>query len=141
MSQSGDRPILVVGLGCKRDCPVASVTELIDESLTLHGLAFGDVTALASIDLKSSEPGLLALSERLGVPLVYFSAGELASFEAQLSHRSQIAFDATGCYGVAESAALALATGLSAFPVHLLITRRKNDHATFALAGCIPCRS
>lgn len=135
MSQPGTRPILVIGLGCQRGCSVDSLRALIDESLAIHGLSLGDVSALASIDLKSSEAGLLALSERLGVPLVFFSAHELAAFEGQLSHRSQIAFDATGCYGVAESAALALAAQLLAAPSHLLITRRKNSHATFAMAG------
>lgn len=138
MSQSGTRPILVVGLGCQRGCSVELLLALIDESLAFKGLAAGDVTALASLDLKACEPGLLALSDRLGVPLVCFSADELADFDAQLSHRSQIAFDATGVYGVAESAALALAARLlTASPV-LLIPRRKNSHATFALAGAIP---
>jgi cobalt-precorrin 5A hydrolase len=138
MSQSGSRPILVVGLGCRRGCSVESLTALIDESLAPYDLALEDVTALASIDLKPSEPGLLALSERLDVQLVFFSAKDLSAFEGQLSHRSQPAFDATGCYGVAESAALALAAQLSTAPARLLITRRKNNHATFALAGANP---
>lgn len=135
MSQSGEGPMLVVGLGCRIRCSVESLTALIEESLALHSLTVGDISALASIDLKSSEPGLLTLSDRLRVPLVFFSADELRGFEAQLSHRSQVAFDATGCYGVAESAALALATRQSRHPVCLLITRRENTHATFALAG------
>jgi cobalt-precorrin 5A hydrolase len=138
MSPSSTRPILVVGLGCQRGCSVESLTALIDESLALHGLALGDVTALASLDLKASEPGLLALSGRLDVPLVFFSAHELAAFEGQLSHRSQIAFDKAGCYGVAESAALALAAQILTASPRLLITRRKNNHATFALAGANP---
>lgn len=135
MSQSSTRPTLVVGLGCRRGCSVESLLALIGQSLALEGLALSDVTALASLDLKASEPGLLALSERLDVPLVFFSADDLSAFEGQLSHRSQVSSAATGCYGVAESAALALAAQLLATPSHLLITRRKNSHATFALAG------
>jgi cobalt-precorrin 5A hydrolase len=138
MSQFGNRPILVVGLGCRRGCSVESLTALIDESLALQGLALSDITALASIDLKSTESGLLELSARLGVSLVFFSTEDLSAFEGQLSHRSQPAFDATGCYGVAESTALALAAQLSTAPPRLLITRRKNNHATFALAGANP---
>ncbi|WP_268796599.1 cobalamin biosynthesis protein [Pseudomonas huanghezhanensis] len=135
MSQPVLSTVRVIGIGCKRGCPVEVLAGLIDESLALFGMAVGDVTALASIDLKSSEPGLLALSERLGVPLVFFSADQVAEFEQRLSHRSQAAFDATGCYGVAESTALALAARLCAAPVHLLIARRNKDDATFALAG------
>ncbi|MEB0174373.1 cobalamin biosynthesis protein, partial [Undibacterium sp. CCC1.1] len=58
--------------------------------------------------------------------------------DAQLSYRSALAFAHTGCHGVAESAALALAEQLSGRPSVLLINRSKNRHATFALAGDVP---
>ncbi|PTU01742.1 cobalamin biosynthesis protein CobE, partial [Pseudomonas sp. HMWF031] len=48
---------------------------------------------------------------------------------------SQIAFERTGCYGVAESAALALAEQLTQTPAKLLITRQKYAQATLALAS------
>ncbi|MEX5669122.1 cobalamin biosynthesis protein CobE, partial [Pseudomonas neuropathica] len=41
----------------------------------------------------------------------------------------------TGCYGVAESAALALAEHLAQAPAKLLISRQKYAQATLALAG------
>jgi cobalt-precorrin 5A hydrolase len=135
MIAPASKPILVIGLGCRRGCPLASLRELIDSSLVRHGLDIQAITALASIDLKSAEPGLLELSETLGVPLVFFSAEELSGVEGQLSHRSQASLEATGCYGVAESAALTLASRLSDAPARLVITRQKNSHATFALAS------
>lgn len=45
-----------------------------------------------------------------------------------------IAFERTGCYGVAESAALALAEQLAQAPAKLLISRQKYAQATLALA-------
>jgi cobalt-precorrin 5A hydrolase len=128
-------PTLVIGLGCQRGCPAEVLWQLIEQSLSAYGVAIEAVSAIASIDQKSTEPGLLALAEQLGLPLVFFSAAELAVFEAQLSHRSPIAFAHTGCYGVAESSALALIQRLGSGAGELLITRQKNQQATFALAG------
>ncbi|MGV6395334.1 cobalamin biosynthesis protein [Pseudomonas caspiana] len=125
-------PTLVVGLGCQRDCSAGQLLELIEHSL--HGTDFclADVSALASIDLKAHEPGLLQLAAQLDRPLKCFSATQLAIYETQLSHRSPVAFQHSGCYGVAESAALALAS--ESGPAQLRITRQKSARATFALA-------
>ncbi|WP_397453502.1 cobalamin biosynthesis protein [Pseudomonas sp. NA-150] len=129
------QPTRVVGIGCQRGCCVDELRQLIEQGLHAHGLHIGALTALASINQKSTEPGLLALAAQLQLPLVFFSATELAVFETRLSHRSDIAFAHTGCYGVAESTALALAQQLSGAVGDLLITRQKSRRATFALAG------
>ena len=126
--------ILVVGLGCQRGCEVHSLLALLDSALAEAGIDRSRVTALASIERKHDEPGLLALAQRLNLPLQCFSAEQLAGYEHRLSHRSTLAFAHTGCYGVAESAALALAEQLSDSPARLLITRQKSAQATFALA-------
>ncbi|MCQ3000862.1 cobalamin biosynthesis protein [Pseudomonas syringae] len=132
------RPTLVVGLGCQRDCSAGALLELIERSLESHNLRFEDISALASIDLKSQEPGLLELANQLDLPLSFFNAEQLAVYEPQLSHRSQIAHDHTGCYGIAESSALALASQSGS--TELLITRQKSSQATLALAIARPIR-
>ena len=125
---------LVVGLGCQRGCDVQTLLSLLDTALTEGGVDRQAITALASIDLKRDEPGLLALSRSLGLPLHCFSAAHLTVYEHRLSHKSALAFAHTGCHGVAESAALAVAEYLANAPARLLITRKKNAQATFALA-------
>ena len=125
---------LVVGLGCQRGCDVDTLLGLFDSALAEGGIERQRVTALASIDRKQDEPGLLALARLLNLPLQCFSAGQLAVYEARLSHKSTVAFAHTGCYGIAESAALALAEQLCGGPARLLITRQKTAQATFALA-------
>ncbi|MNY46347.1 cobalamin biosynthesis protein CbiG [compost metagenome] len=85
--------------------------------------------------MKREEPGLIELAAQLALPLMYFSSEQLAGYQPQLSHRSDIAFERTGCYGVAESAALALAEHLAQAPAKLLISRQKYAQATLALAG------
>jgi cobalt-precorrin 5A hydrolase len=133
-------PTLVIGLGCQRGCPAQVLLQLIEQSLGAYGIGIETITALASIEQKSAEPGLLALAEQLALPLTFFSAAELAGFDAQLSHRSAIAFAHTGCHGVAESSALALAQRLGPGASELLIPRQKNQQATFALAGDVANR-
>lgn len=136
MNNGSHRPVRVIGLGCQRGCRAAEFLALIEVSLGEHHLTLSDITALASIDFKSSEGGLLELAEQLGLPLGLFSADELNVLEPHLSHRSQTVFDHTGCYGVAESAALAMASRLTGSPGKLLINRRRGLRVTFALAGC-----
>ncbi|WP_242168328.1 MULTISPECIES: cobalamin biosynthesis protein [unclassified Pseudomonas] len=125
---------LVVGMGCQRGCDVHTLLGLFDAALAEGGIERQRITALASIDRKRDEPGLLALAQVLNLPLQCFSATQLAVFEPRLSHKSALAFAHTGCYGVAESAALALAEQLCHGPARLLITRKKVAQATFALA-------
>jgi len=127
-------PLLVVGLGCQRGCPAGTLQALLDQTLLAHGLERHQLCGLASIDLKRDEPGLLELAGLLELPLSCFSAGQLAASEDRLSHRSAIAFQRTGCHGVAESAALALADRLGTAPATLLVSRQKAAGATLALA-------
>lgn len=126
--------VLVVGLGCQRGCPASVLRTLLEETLRSHDIALEAVTALASIDLKRDEPGLLELAEQLALPLTFFGAAQLAGYRERLSHPSQIAFERTGCYGVAESAALALAEQLGQTAATLRIPRQKCAQATLALA-------
>ena len=134
MTDASTAPTLVVGLGCQRGCPVSTLRALLDQALQAHRIELRQVKALASIDLKREEPGLIELAAQLELPLMYFSSEQLAGYQPQLSHRSDIAFERTGCYGVAESAALALAEQLAQVPAKLLIPRQKFAQATLALA-------
>lgn len=135
MTNASTAPTLVVGLGCQRGCPVSTLRALLDQALQAHQFQLQQITALASIDLKRDEPGLIELAAQLALPLIYFSSEQLAGYQPRLSHRSEIAFERTGCYGIAESAALALAEQLGQAPAKLLITRQKYAQATLALAG------
>ena len=135
MTELGTAPTLVVGLGCQRGCPVSTLRALLDQALQAHRFELHQIKALASIDLKRDEPALIELAEQLGLQMMYFSSEQLAGYQPQLSHHSEIAFERTGCYGVAESAALALAEQLANAPAKLLIPRQKYAQATLALAG------
>ncbi|MCV6597427.1 MAG: precorrin-3B C(17)-methyltransferase [Mangrovicoccus sp.] len=120
----------VLGLGCARDAAPEDLWALAQEVLAEAGIAPGAVAALASVDLKADEPAMLALAERLGVPLRLFTPAELEAEAARLANPSDVVFAEIGCHGVSEGAALALA-GPDAV---LAVEKRKGATVTCALA-------
>ena len=129
---------LYAGLGCRRGCSAPALAALLAQTLLLHDLPLAALAGLASIELKRGEPGLHQLAQQLGVPLVFFTAGQLAAFEARLSHRSAVSFAHTGCHGVAESSALALAEHCASAPSLLRVPRTLQADASLALAWAPP---
>lgn len=127
-------PVYIAGIGCDRGCPMGMLESLLTEQLTANGLTSECLSAIASIELKANEQGLLTLAEKLGLPVVFFSADRLNFYEKRLSIKSDIVFRETGCYGVAEAAALAQAEQQTGMSANLIITKKKNSRATFALA-------
>ncbi|HWB50899.1 MAG TPA: precorrin-3B C(17)-methyltransferase [Stellaceae bacterium] len=123
-------PLLALGIGCERGCPAAEIITLAEACLAAAGLAREAVAAVVSVELKADEPGIHALAGRLGAPARFFSAARLIEETPRLTERSAAAFRATGCWGVAEGAALA-AVGAGG---SLVVSKRKSARATCAIA-------
>jgi cobalt-precorrin 5A hydrolase/precorrin-3B C17-methyltransferase len=123
-------PVLAVGVGCNRGTAAAEVIELVDKTLADAGLAAGAVACLASIDAKMDEPALEEAAAHFGVPIRFFDAAELNAFEGRLTEKSEHAFAAVGCWGVAEGAAFAAAGSDAA----LVVPKAKSGNATCAVA-------
>lgn len=126
-------PALYAGFGCRRGCPVAVLERLLHEVLERHGLSATALRGIASVAGKADEPGLQQLAARHALPLVVFDLEQLQAFEPQLSHRSAVAYAHSGCWGVAESTALALAN-LNHANATLKVARQVLGPATLALA-------
>ncbi|MEU0023794.1 precorrin-3B C(17)-methyltransferase [Streptomyces sp. NPDC006335] len=123
-------PTLVVGVGASKGAPAEEVLELIERSLREAGLSPRSVAALATVDAKAEEPGIVAAAERLGVPLVTHLAEELAAVE--VPNPSEAPLAAVGTPSVAEAAALVQGG-------ELLVPKRKSA-ATPAMATCAVVR-
>jgi cobalt-precorrin 5A hydrolase/precorrin-3B C17-methyltransferase len=123
-------PMLALGIGCERGCSAEEIADLARAALAEAGLAPGAVAAVVSVELKLAEPAIHALAAALGVPARFFPASRLLVETARLSERSPAAFRATGCWGVAEGAALAAAGPDGA----LVVPKRKSQRATCAVA-------
>ncbi|MEV5348012.1 precorrin-3B C(17)-methyltransferase [Streptomyces achromogenes] len=117
-------PSLVVGVGASKGAPAEEVLGLIEGALREAGLTARSVGRLATVDAKAGEPGIVAAAERLGVPLVTYSAEELAGVAVPNPSAAPLA--AVGTPSVAEAAAL-LGGG------ELLVPKRKSAMATCAV--------
>jgi cobalt-precorrin 5A hydrolase/precorrin-3B C17-methyltransferase len=123
-------PLLALGIGCERGCSAREIADLARSSLAEAGLAAGAIAAVVSIERKIGEPGIHALAAELGVPARFFDVASLLAETPRLSERSETVFRATGCWGVAEGAALA-AVGRDGV---LVAPKRKSRRATCAIA-------
>ncbi|MGG5291803.1 cobalamin biosynthesis protein [Pseudomonas shirazensis] len=127
-------PAVYVGFGCRKGCPADDLEALLQQGLASLGLPVQALQGIASIDLKANETGLHELAASLQLPLRFFCAEQLQRFAPQLSRRSATAFAHSGCWGVAESTALALAAHTHG-SARLVLTRLTLAGATLALAS------
>ncbi|MFH9980654.1 precorrin-3B C(17)-methyltransferase [Streptomyces sp. NPDC017179] len=126
-------PTLVVGVGASRGAPVEEVVGLVEGVLAEAGLSAASLAELATVDAKAEEPGVVGAARRLGVPLVTYSADELAAVDVPNPSRAPLA--AVGTPSVAEAAALVRGG-------ELLVPKRKSERAdgTPAMATCAVVR-
>ena len=119
---------LVVGAGCSRGCPVEELLALIGAVLDEAGARPDAVRALATVDRRADEPGMVAAARHHGWPLVTHAAAALSAVPVPTP--SAVVASHVGTASVAEAAAL-----LSAGGDTLLVTKRRSAHATCALAA------
>ncbi|MFJ4949085.1 precorrin-3B C(17)-methyltransferase [Streptomyces sp. NPDC088760] len=126
-------PSLVVGVGASKGAPAEEILALVEEALREAGLSPRSVGELATVDAKAEEPGVVAAAERLGVPLVTYSAEELAGVAVPNPSAAPLA--AVGTPSVAEAAALVRGG-------ELLVPKRKSERADGqpAMATCAVVR-
>ncbi|MET8980268.1 precorrin-3B C(17)-methyltransferase [Streptomyces sp. NPDC004539] len=123
-------PSLVIGVGASKGAPVDEVLSVIEDALRDAGLSARSVARLATVDAKAEEPGILEAAARLGVPVITYSAEELAGIEVPNPSRAPLA--AVGTPSVAEAAALAGGG-------ELLVPKRKSGGSP-AMATCAVVR-
>ena len=120
-------------MGCKKDVPVDELRQAFDTTLAEAGFAPESVLALATVDLKANEPGLIELADSLNVPLQIIPAAELvtafpANGREQLSPSA--AQEKLDLPGVSEPCALLVAGEGS----QLLTAKRSFERCTVAIA-------
>jgi cobalt-precorrin 5A hydrolase / precorrin-3B C17-methyltransferase len=123
-------PVLALGLGCVRGASADAMMTLVEASLAEQCLAAAAIGVVVSIELKADEPAIHEVAARLGVPARFFSAADLLAETPRLATPSPAVFAETGCYGVAEGAALAAAGAAGA----LVLPKRHSAEATCAVA-------
>jgi cobalt-precorrin 5A hydrolase len=111
---------IALGLGCDRGTPAATIAQAITEALDSCNAPLAAVAAVASIDLKADEAGLLQVAQERGWIIRFYSAMELAAVD--VPNPSETVRKYTGTPSVSEAAAL-LAADVD--QTHLIVEKHK----------------
>ncbi|WP_375449793.1 cobalamin biosynthesis protein [uncultured Devosia sp.] len=117
---------VIAGVGCRRGAGAGEIIALLHEAMADAGPAYR-LLAIATLDRKAGEPGLIAAADYFGVPLRALPADQLAGPEPAGSAK---VLRLIGVPSVAE------ATARQAGP--LILPKFKSAHATCALAALAP---
>ena len=98
-------PIRPSGIGCRKGVSAGAVEQTVREALGGAGLPLAAVKAVASIDIKKDEPGLLSFCAAHGLPFAVYSAEELNAAPGEFT-ASKFVKDTVGVDSVCERAAV-----------------------------------
>ncbi|OCA85389.1 cobalamin biosynthesis protein CbiG [Bacillus wudalianchiensis] len=118
--------VLVLGIGCNRGTAAEEIEQVIEETLSELKVSMKSVKAIATIDLKKDEAGLLEVVRKYRWEFVYFRPEELN--QKEISQPSETVYKFTGAYGVSEPAAM-LCSGND----ELLLTKKKSGNVTISV--------
>ena len=119
---------LVAGIGCNRNTATDEIKSLLEAVLATAGLSLLSLKCLASIDVKSDEDGLIALSRILDLPLLFFKRQELNRV-INIENPSAVVEKHVGVKSVCEAAAI-----LAARNGTLIVPKQKTKNVTVAIA-------
>ncbi|HLX03201.1 MAG TPA: cobalamin biosynthesis protein [Trinickia sp.] len=121
---------LTLGIGCRRFASAEQIDAAVRAALGAHSL--DDVRAVATIDAKAQEPGLVAFCARHGLPLQVFTRAQIEGLAATLTPTltpSPAALVHLGVEGVCEPCALLASQG-----GRLVVGKTVRDGVTVAVA-------
>lgn len=118
---------IVLGIGCNRGTALEEIEQVVDETLAELRLSKKSVKAVATIDLKKDEAGLLELTAKHNWPFVTYTPEQLN--EMPLLNPSETVFKYTGAYGVSEPAALRYAN-----TNEFVLEKKKSGNVTISIA-------
>lgn len=101
---------LVVGMGCRRGVAGEELFSFLQEIFEREGFSPYRIRALASVDVKREEAGLIALAHQLNVPFLTCPREALAAVQGDFS-ASKFVEETVGVDNVCERSALGAAIG------------------------------
>ncbi|MCR5715265.1 MAG: cobalamin biosynthesis protein [Lachnospiraceae bacterium] len=117
---------LIVGIGCRKGKSYVELLEFLRDVLLQEQLYPEAICAIASIDLKKSERGIVRLAGHFKIPFVTFSAQELNAQEGEFT-QSAFVSETVGVDNVCERAVMA------AGAQQLLVRKQAQNGMTIAI--------
>jgi len=118
---------LAVGIGCHRGAGADAILQHVVSVFERHGLALSSIRTLASVSLRSREPGILRAASMLEAPVAFLDREQLGA--AQVPNPSEHVKKYLGVESVCEAAALIAAEG-----GRLLVDKTRGKGVTVAVA-------
>lgn len=118
----------VLGVGCKKETDSAKLEDYLQSILEQQGISIEEIAALASIDVKKDEAGLLKFSEKHRIPFRTYSAQKLQAVPGEF-HGSAFVKNTVGVDNVCERAAICAAGDGG----RLMLAKQANDGMTVAI--------
>lgn len=106
---------IVIGIGCKKGACINTIEKTVMTALENADIQPDRVCGAATIDLKSSEPGLLEFCEKYGITPVFYTADELMEVAGDFS-TSDFVKQVTGADNVCERSAVRASGGNIVMP-------------------------
>ena len=120
-------PVLTLGIGCRKGTPAEIIHGAVENALAQACVYPQALIQVASIDLKSEEPGILAYCKEKGLPFITYGAEELAAVPGEFTP-SDFVKEAAGVDNVCERAAVLASGG------RLILRKQAAAGVTVALA-------
>ncbi len=120
---------IVLGVGCKKGTSCETISEFVRRTLSAAGIDIRRVRAVASIDLKKDERGLVEFCRSLGAELFTFSAAELSQIQGEFT-ASAFVSSVTGVDNVCERSTVAAGGAL--------ILRKQAENGVTVAAAELP---
>lgn len=121
--------IVHLGIGCRRNTPLEKIEALVLPELEKIRLDLRSVVALASVDLKKDEQGLLAFAKKYRLAAHFYTAEELNAVEGEFTP-SAFVKSVVGVSNVCERSAVRDSDG-----GRLLLRKTSCDGVTLAVAA------
>lgn len=118
---------VVLGIGCKRGTECDKIENAVLAALETAGIDFERICAIATIDLKADEKGLLGFCEKHDLRISAYTAQELMDVEGDFSS-SDFVKSVTGVDNVCERSAVKCSGG------RLILRKTAADGVTVAAA-------
>ena len=97
--------VISLGIGCRKGVSAGAIEQIVREALGRAGLPLTAVNAVASIDIKKDEPGLVSFCAAHGLPFAVYSAEELNAAPGEFT-ASEFVKSTVGVDSVCERAAV-----------------------------------
>lgn len=119
---------LVAGVGCRKGVSREQVVSAVKAGLKMGGFSILSLKAIATVDLKMQEPGLIEAAKFFKIPLVEVTREQIASLAGQFTP-SDFVKEKIGVGGVCEPAAMT-ASGMG----QIRVPKQKLGPVTVAIA-------